>query len=142
MALLPGGGFNAEEVTPGSGFDPIPPGQYVVMITDSEMKETSSKTGEMLKLTFKVLEGEFEGRYLWSNLNLVNQSEKAVEIAQRELSAICHACDVLNPEDSSELHGIPMIAKVKVNPPKDGYDANNSISGFKSMDEATDNDDL
>lgn len=135
MALLPGGKFNAEEIDPVSSFSPIPPGQYPVMIVDSEMKQTSAGDGEYLKLTFKVIQGEFEGRFLWLNLNLVNKNKQAVEIAERELSSICHAIEVLDPEDSQELHGIPMCAKVKVKPPKDGYDASNTIGNFKNIEE-------
>jgi len=134
MALLPQGQFNAEEVTPTTGIDPVPPGEYEVMIVDSELRETSAGNGQFLKLTFRILEGDHEGRFIWKNLNLVNPSEQAVEIAQRELSAICHAVGVLTPEDSQELHGIPMLARVKVIPPKNGYDASNDIGSFKAAE--------
>lgn len=135
MALLPKGKFNANEIDPKSGFAPIPPGDYLVVITDSEMKKTNDGEGEYLKLSFKVAHGEFEGRYIWLNLNLVNKSAQAVEIAERELSAICHAVDVLEPEDSQELHGIVMLAKVKVKPPANGYDASNTLGNFRPMTE-------
>lgn len=138
MSLLPSN-FNANDVKPNEGFEPVPAGTYTVMITDSEMKSTAAGDGEYLKLTFKILdEGDFNGRLIWSNLNLVNKNDKAVEIAQRELSGICHAVGVLEPEDSQELHGVPMRAKVKIIPPKDGYDAQNGISFFKPVDEDQD----
>lgn len=133
MALLPTGQFNAEEIEPSSSMQPVPPGEYEVMIVDSEMRQTSAGTGEYLKLTFRITEGEYEGRFVWKNLNLVNPNEQAVEIANRELSAICHAVDVLQPEDSQELHGIPMSARIKVIPPKNGYDASNDIGSFKAL---------
>ena len=137
VAQLPGGSFNAEEVKPNAAFDPIPAGEYLVMITDSSMEKTKAGDGEYLKLTFKVLQdGEYKGRLIWSNLNLVNKNDQAVDIAQRELSGICHATGVMNPEDSQELHGIPMIGRVKVSPAKDGYAASNTITNFRSMDEA------
>lgn len=139
MAQLPGGSFNAEEVKPNAAFDPIPAGEYLVMITDSSMEKTKAGDGEYLKLTFKVLQdGEYKGRLIWSNLNLVNKNEKAVEIAQRELSSICHAVGVLTPETSEELHGIPFRGKVRVVPPSGGYPANNSISFFKPADDVED----
>lgn len=134
MALLPRT-FNAAEVDPASTFQPVPPGEYAVMITDSEMKGTKDGKGEYLKLTFKIIQGEFENRFIWANLNLINQSSQAQEIAERELSAICHAIDVMVPEDSQELHGIPMCAKVKVTPAKGQYAASNTIGGFKSIEE-------
>jgi hypothetical protein len=44
---------------------------------------------------------------IWSRLNLDNP--KAVEIARRDLSAICRAVGVLTPGDSSELHDLPLV---------------------------------
>ena len=49
-----------------------------------------------------------------------NASAQTVEIAQRTLSAICHATGGCR-SDSAELHLIPMIADVTVKPPKNGY---------------------
>jgi len=37
-----------------------------------------------------------------------------VKIANSTLSAICHAVDVLRPDDSSELHGKPVRLTVEV----------------------------
>ena len=50
-----------------------------------------------------------------------------VEIAQRTLSAICHATGLMQVDDSEQLHLIPLIADVKVQPPKNGYDASNTL---------------
>lgn len=137
MTLLPEG-FNAREVEPNSGYEPMPAGSYTVMITASEMKKTSAGDGEYLSLTFKVLdEGEFNGRTVWSNLNLINPNDKAVEIAQKELSSIMHAVDMLDATDSQELHGIPMKARIKVRPAQGGYDARNEISFFKPLVESS-----
>ncbi|MFU8779278.1 MAG: PHP domain-containing protein, partial [Roseovarius sp.] len=47
--------------------------------------------------------------------------ENTVEIAQRTLSAICHATDKMQVNDSEELHLIPMAIQVKIKPPKNGY---------------------
>ena len=136
MSLLPSD-FDATTVDPNTAFEPVPAGTYTVMIIASEMKDTQAGDGQYLKLEFKILdEGEFNGRKIWTNLNLVNPNEKAVEIAQKELSGIMHAVDRVGATDSNELHGLPMSAKVKVRPPQNGYDASNTISFFKSLDEA------
>ncbi len=101
MAIL---NFNADEVAPSTSLDPIPAGKYQAVITDSELKMTKSGTGSYLELTFEIISGEYEKRKLWARLNIRNNNQKAVEIAQRDLSAICHAVNVLHPQDSSELH--------------------------------------
>jgi hypothetical protein len=74
-----------------------------------------------------VLEGPLAGRKLFDRLNLVNASAQTVEIAQRTLSAICHATGRLQVQDSAELHLIPMVADVTVKPPKNGYGESNKV---------------
>lgn len=125
-------GFNAAEVEPQSSFDPIPAGEYVAMITDSEMKPTKNGMGEYLQLVFDICDGDHEGRKIFARLNLNNPNQTAVEIAQRELSAICHAVDVLTPNDSSDLHDKPMLIKVKIRQ-SPGYDPQNEISAYKPL---------
>lgn len=125
-------GFNAAEVEPQSTFDPIPAGEYIAMIVDSEMKPTKNGLGEYLQLVFEVCDGEHSGRKIFARLNLNNQNQTAVEIAQRELSAICHAVGVLTPNDSSDLHDKPMSIKVKIRQ-SPGYDPQNEISGYSAL---------
>jgi len=105
-------GFNANEVEPAVGFEPIPIGKYPAIISNSEMKRTKSNAGSFLELVFQVLEGEFKGRLLWSRLNLDNPNVTTVRIARAELSAICRAVGVMAPKDSHELHNIPLIVTV------------------------------
>jgi hypothetical protein len=64
-------------------------------------------------------------------LHLWNNSQKAVEIAQGTLSAICRAVNVLNPQDTSDLHNRPLVAKVgiEVDPT---YGKKNRVNGFKA----------
>lgn len=129
MAQLPYA-FNAHEVEPQDDFSPIPDGEYNVMIEDSEMKPTKAGTGEYLQLTLNVLDGQYAGRKLWDRLNLVNPNQTAVDIAQRTLSAICHAVGVMNPKDSAELHGKSM--RVKVARDKNNADQN-VIKAYKQI---------
>jgi Protein of unknown function (DUF669) len=107
-------GFDASQVPEQQEFSALPEGQYVVMATASEMKPTKAGTGEYLQITFEVLDGPQKGRKLWSRLNLRNPNKTAVEIAQRELAAICRAVGVLKPSDSAELHNKPLMADVSV----------------------------
>ena len=128
MANL-GFAFDANTVQPQESFDVLPAGFYPLMITESEMKATSTG-GQMLVLTLEIIEGQFKGRKIWERLNLVNNNEQAVQIAQRSLSAICHAVKEFQVQDSSQLHHKPLIAKVKVNPAANGYDASNGVAGW------------
>ena len=80
------------------------------------MKPTKAGGGELLEIELEILEGEYARRHLWDRLNLVNANQQAVEIAQRTLSAICHATGVLRVNDSEALHFKPMLVTVKVLP--------------------------
>jgi Protein of unknown function (DUF669). len=130
-------GFNAANIEVTDSYDPIPAGWYSVMITDSEFKATSAGTGQYLKLRFDVIEGEHQGRVIFTNLNLDNPNPKAVEIAQKDLAQICHAVGVMAPDDSTELHDKPLQAKVTIRPARDGYDAQNEVKGYRAMEGAS-----
>lgn len=125
MAQL-GMSFDATTVAPQVGFEMLKPDHYHAMVVDSEMRDTRSGSGQYLQLTWEVLDGPAKGRKLWSRLNLVNQNQEAVRIAQSELSAICHAVGVLKVTDSAQLHHKPCILKVGIEKGggKNGDDAN------------------
>lgn len=126
MARL-GETFDASSVDPTTSFEVLPPGRYLVQIVASEMRPTRDGTGQYLWLELDVLEGEHHGKKLFDRLNLVNPNPTAVEIGQRQLSAICHATGRMQVQDSEELHLIPMMVDVRVQQPKNGYDASNRI---------------
>ena len=113
--------FDATQVEPGTerAADPNFTGWHLMQINASEWRPTKSNNGEFLELTVEVIDGKFKGRTLWKRMNLVNTSAKAVEIAERELSALCHAIGVLRPRDSNEMHGRPFYGRV-IYIPEDG----------------------
>ena len=137
MAFL-GQTFDPSTVPPAQDFTPLPSGEYPAMIIDSEMKPTKAGTGQYLELTFQVIDGPMKGRLVWSRLNLDNPNAKAVEIAQRDLSAICHAAGVGAINDSSALHNRPMLIRVEYQPagPKRDREGN-EVKAYKRFDGAT-----
>lgn len=122
--------FDATNVEPTTDFEPVPAGKYLAAITESEMKPTKVGTGHYLQLTFQILEGPCKGRYLWARLNLDNPNATAVQIARSELSAICRACGVMAPNDSVELHNIPLLITVKLKKREDTGEFSNEIKGY------------
>jgi hypothetical protein len=105
-------GFDASTVEPNVGFDPVPAGDYICMMTESMFKDTKNKDGEFLQCTWEVVDGDYKKRLLFDRLNLKNKNETAVKIAMSTLSAICHAVGVLRPKQSEELHGKPVLLTV------------------------------
>jgi len=126
--------FDAESIEPLGNFEPIPLGEYMVVISASEIKETKEKKGKYLQFTYDVIEGDYKNRKLFDRLNIVNENETAQEIAQRSLSAICHAVGILHPKASEELHDKPLIVKVGIRPATGEYQASNVIKAYKKAD--------
>jgi len=123
-------GFDANRVEPSTDYDPLPAGKYLAVITESEMKPTKAGTGQYLQMTFEILDGQFKGRKVWARLNLANSNDMTVKIAQAELSAICRAVGVLAPNDSVELHNLPLVIAVKCKKRDDTGDVTNEIKGY------------
>ena len=118
--------FDANTVAP-SNFDVFPAGKYLAHIDASEMRPTKDGRGQYLFLELDILEGQFVGRKLFDRLNLVNDNPDTVDIATRTLSSICRATGQMQVKDSEQLHLIPLIADVRVRPPKGQYGESNSI---------------
>ncbi len=130
-------GFDADAVEPATDFEPLPAGKYEAVITDSEFKPTRAGTGSYLQLTFQVIAGPLKNRFLWARLNLTNQNATAVQIAQSQLSAICRAVGVIKPQDSVELHNLPLTIRVHCKTRKDTGEIVNEIKGFSKRESTT-----
>lgn len=136
MANL-GMNFDATAVEPDTGgrSNPIPEGRYVLQVVESDVVENSKGNGSILKLTLEVFDGPLTGRKLFENLNIQHANVQAQEIAQKQLSALCHAAGVTAVTDSAELHYQPFEADVGIEPesPKPGggtYAAKNKITKY------------
>lgn len=127
--------FDANQVPPEERLEAIPAGWYNCQIVGSEMKPTA-KGGAYLQLDLQVLDGPYAGRKVFDRLNIKNENPTAVEIAYRRLSAYCHAVGVLKVEDSQQLHGIPLKARVAVRTDPSGqYEPSNEVRAVKSINE-------
>lgn len=132
MANLGPTGFDATGIEPTTDFEVLPAARYIAEVSASDMRPNSKGTGEYLWLEFTILDGPFAGRKVWTQLNLINPSQQAVEIAQRELSSLCRAVGKLRVQDSIELHGIPLEINLKIKNDQE-YGQQNVIRGFKEI---------
>lgn len=129
-----GGTYDATDGQGMDSRDALPAGEYVAAVVKSEKRGPNDKGNSYINLEFEVTEGEHEGRRFWSMLNLWNSSQKAVEIAQRELNSICQACGKLRVSDSEELHGIPMRVKLRIETSAQ-YGDQNRVTGYRPLNE-------
>lgn len=123
-------GFDANQVEPNAGFDPIPADKYVAMISASQMKPTKNGDGSYLELEFSVLEGPFKERKVWDRLCLNHPNAQTVKIARGNLSALCRAVGVLQPRDSAELHNLPLVISVRCKKRDDTGEITNEVKGY------------
>ena len=111
--------FDASAAPEPVNFDPMPAADYLMQITASEMDVKSTGT-EQLKFTFKVLDGPHKDREInmWYTVKCTTEKgPKAVEIGQRQLREICEAHAKTGFTRTEELHNVPVMCKVGVNPP-------------------------
>ena len=128
-----GAEFDAQTVEPQGTFEALPAGEYEAVIIDTEQRDTKTG-GKYLWLKLEVLAGQHKGRHLHDNLNLVNASTKAVEIARATLSSICRAVGVMTPKSSAELRNKPLIVKLGVER-SEQYGEQNKIKAYKPIGE-------
>jgi hypothetical protein len=127
--------FDSSTVAPQQEFDLLPAGKYVAHVIDSEIVPTKAGTGDILKLTFEILEGEHANRKLWARLNIRNENAQAQQIGLAQLSALCHAIGLPKLTDTLELHEKPTLVTVKVRKAKPGdtYGDSNDVTGFSPV---------
>lgn len=118
------------------GFDPLPEGNYLMIVESSELKATKAGTGSGINLKLQVIDGENKGRTMFWWLNYNNPNETAQRIGRSELAALCRAVNILQPKDTMELHNIPFVAHVVVTPAKGEYGPGNKISKVESKSAA------
>ena len=131
MALLPDL-FRAEDVkADDKSFDLLPAGKYTAQIMKSEVRDTKAGTGKYINLQLQVIEGDYTNRVLFDIINIINQNETAQQIGQRQLKQLVEACDLTEIEDTTELHAIPVIITVGIEPEKNGWPAKNKIKKYE-----------
>ncbi len=126
--------YNVSEIKPTTSFDPLPSGWYVAQITATEAKVPKSGQGEMVCITYEVIDGEFRGRKLWSNLCHEHPNKDTQDIARRHISAINHAIGDPYCDKSEKWYQIPLKIKVKLKRDKNTDELVNEITGYAAIE--------
>lgn len=141
MALLPN--VFVPEDAEAMEFKTLPAGWYLAELVKSELKDTNAKDGKYLALKFRIVEdaeidGEevkSEGRFVFTNLNIVNKSENAVRMARSDLKTICGAVGHEGElEDTVDLHNIELQIKLSVKAATSEWPEKNEIKGYRYAD--------
>jgi hypothetical protein len=114
-------------------FEILPVGSYVVTCENAELKENKAGDGSYISCTFKIIEGNYEGRKVFHHFNIKNKSVKCVEIGLGQLKTFLRLSgkDPNSLDGPHYLEGCVAVAVVKHQAAKDGYDAKAVVSYFK-----------
>jgi len=129
-----------DDIAPSSGTpEPVPPDDYTLHLDSQELKPTKDQTGVLLSCVFQIIEGQYEGRRVFTNFNVKNKNAQAQQIGIADFKAFCMACGVDFADaraDTSVLLQIPFRAKIGMSKPKDGYESRNEIKKYYPADGA------
>lgn len=124
--------YRTDELPQGSNFEPIPAGWYTVTIAGAELKDTKAGTGKYIAVRFDVTGPSYEGRVVFTNLNINNPNPKAEEIGRQQLGDIARAIGLPSVSDTDQLIGGNLSIKVTVKK-DDEYGDANEVKGFKAI---------
>lgn len=133
--------FNAHEVVPDTGIDPVPAGQYPVTVAGTGKKELKDGKGHKLDILYQIAAGELAGRKFSIGYNIWNNvSTENTRIAMAQLSALCHCVGVFTlsdtlPDDKkgSELLGKQLIVVVTNDGKYNNVTAHLDVNGNKPL---------
>jgi len=131
--------LSSVEVKAASGYNVVPTGEYDVVVSKAELKETKSG-GTMLILGYEVQSGDQAGKTIKHTMNIVNQSAEATRIGLETLKRVAIATGHKNPNkiaDTDELiNKNPFLVIVEETVNKQGYPENRIKAIVKTSVEA------
>lgn len=117
-------------------YEPVPAGWYSAIIFAAEIKETKSGTGSYIKVRYDITGPTHEGRVVFGNLNIRNQSTQAEEIGRQQFSELLLSIGMQKIKDTDQLIGGQLMIKLAVKPANGQYEASNEVKGYKALDNA------
>jgi hypothetical protein len=124
--------YSAAELQPSQSYDLLPAGWYTCVITDAELKDTKSGTGQYIKVRYDITGPSCQGRVVFGNFNIKNQNVKAEEIGRQQLGDLMRALGLSAVNDTDQLINGHLSIKVDVRPASGEYNAQNEVKGWKS----------
>lgn len=114
------------------GFEALPAGNYLASVFEAEVKETKAGTGTLIKIQFKVVDGNYENRRFFANYNITNPNDEAQRIGRGQLKNMmsCAGCTDFKLEDVRTLVGLVVVVKLAFK--TDNYGDGNEVRGYES----------
>src|SRR6185295_11018338 len=111
-------------------------GEYVAQIVEASVLQPKSGDGCYLALTWKIAEGDFEGRQVWHRITFAHSNEQAQTIGRKTLKDLCVALDVNEQVNDAEVFLFkPARIRLGIERDKQGiYPDKNKVSRIRSLD--------
>jgi len=122
--------FNGKTQEAMEDYSVVPAGLYNAQVVKTDIVKTKAGTGSLLKAQFKIIDGKFKGRVIFSQYNLANPNQQAVDISMRQIKTLCDAIGIEGFGDTNEIHNIPMQIKVAIKPENPPYPESNEIKFY------------
>jgi hypothetical protein len=124
----------------GNSWDLVPIGEYAAAIVEIAVAQPKSGDGYYVAVTWKIDEGEYEGRQIWQRITYIHSSEQAQTIGRKQLKDLCNATG-LNGEHVEDVEVFLFKrAKIKVGVERDKegiYDDKNKVTRIRPLDETS-----
>lgn len=106
-------------------YENLPDGNYLLEVSDADLKEDRSAGKSGIKITYDVIEpDDYKGRKVFGYINIEHPNVQAQEIGQKELASLCRAMSIDSVEDTDDLKFHSFTAKVGMGKPSKEKDAN------------------
>lgn len=116
---------------------PIPPGNYHVVIFDSDQRDNNQGTGRWLRLGFEVKGGPQDGKDFSIFYNIEHDSQVAQKIAVEELSRLCRAIGLSGTaENEEDILNNELIVETKIDVDKNDGTERVAIKKYKPLPQA------
>ena len=101
-------GVNTQGIGEKKTYEPIPNDSYTVKLDRFQEKETKAKNGIMIDVSFRVQDGEFKNRLVWTSFLISHPNAKAAGIGLQKLDSMLKSMGVYGGfealgNDSSQL---------------------------------------
>lgn len=130
--------FNQPLKSEQSTFEPLPVGEYVVVLTSADASERTTRNGvdqEIISMRYTVYEGPYAGRIIFNDLLVGGpNSEKAREYSLRHIREIGWALGLPYITNTNELLNQPFVLEVGISE-RDGYAPRNEVRRVKKLSE-------
>jgi hypothetical protein len=124
----------------GNSWELLPVGEYTAQAVEGRVAPPRSGDGYALTLTWKIMEGDYEGRQIWQHISFLHSNEQTQSIGRKTMKDICTALGISEPvQDASVFLFKPARLSVGIQKDKNGiYRDRNKISRVLPLSASSD----